>query len=179
MTTISQELNQLERAINQTLTSHRERLTRQQEQIQNLTQLMNLRQHDSLDAHCLSVMNRLIELLETDRASTDRVYDVLTALTQAKDAPQLTIDRQGEIATYLKMELADLAQRLQIDSPSKLSAAIHQPTAWAKLMAAHPDPDGYQWQYPISSKRGFFYHKTHLQVTGTKAVKLAVSSSLN
>jgi hypothetical protein len=176
MTTISQEINQLERVIHQTLTNHREHLTRQEEQMKCLTQLLNSRQNGSLDAHCLSAMNRLIELLN-DRQSTDRVHTILNSLTQAKDATDLTIDEHGEVAAVMKLELADLAQRLQIEPPSKLSAATNNPTAWAQLMAKHADPDGYKWQLP-GFKRGF-YHKTHLQVTGTKAIKLAPGSSLN
>jgi uncharacterized coiled-coil protein SlyX len=176
MTTISQEINQLERVIHQTLTNHREHLTRQEEQMKCLTQLLNSRQNGSLDAHCLSAMNRLIELLN-DRQSTERFHSILNSLTQAKDATDLTIDEHGEVAAVMKLELADLAQRLQIEPPSKLSAATNNPTAWAQLMAKHADPDGYKWQLP-GFKRGF-YHKTHLQVTGTKAIKLAPGSSLN
>ncbi len=176
MTTISQEINQLERVIHQSLASHREYLTRQEEQMKSLTQLLNSRQNGSLDAHCVSAMNRLIELL-TDRQSTDRVHNILNSLTQAKDATDLTIDEHGEIAAVLRLELADLAHRLQIQPPTKLSAAIANPDAWAQLMLKHADSDGYKWQLP-GFKRGF-YHKTHLTVTGTKAIKLAPGSSLN
>ncbi len=176
MTTISPELNQLERAISQTLASHSEHLDRQQKQIECLTQLLNLSNNGNLDAHCLSAMNRLIELLDSHQQSQDRVHSVLKSLTQAKDAPNLTIDRQGKIATCLRVELAELAQRLGIDA-LKLSAAIKNSTTWSNLMTKYPDPDGYEWQLP-NSKWGF-YHKTHLLVTGTKAVKLEPGSSLN
>jgi hypothetical protein len=176
MTTISQEFNQLERAINQSLTNHREQLSRQQAQITSLTQLLNSRHNDSLDLHCLSAMNRLIELLEAETQSTDRVYTVLNSLTQAKDAQHLTIDSEGKIATCLKVELAELARRLGVDL-LKLSAATKNLTTWSNLMARYPDPNGYEWQLP-GSKWGF-YHKTHLLVTGTKAVKLEPVASLN
>jgi hypothetical protein len=180
MTTISQELNQLERAINQSLTNHREQLSRQQAQITSLTQLLNSRHNDSLDLHCLSAMNRLIELLEAETQSTDRVYTVLNSLTQAKDAQHLTIDSEGQVAATLQLELAELAQRLKIDSPTKLSAAANSESAWLKLMTAHPDPDGYQWQRPVMPRfKLAFHHKTHRQFTGTKPVKLTSGSALN
>ena len=177
MTTIGKELNQLERAINQTLANHSEHLARQQEQIKCLTQHLNSRQNGSMDTYCLTAMNQLIELLDTSQQSNDRVHSVLKSLTQAKDAVNLTIDNQGEVAMCLKLKLAELAQRLGINSLTKLSAATNNLTAWSKLMATYPDPDGYQWQLP-GFKRGF-YHKAQLQVTGTKAVKLAPVSSLN
>jgi hypothetical protein len=61
----------------------------------------------------------------------------------------------------------------------KLSSASHAVKQWSKMITAHPDPDGYQWQFP-SSKRGFgLYHQTRLQIVGTKAVSLATGSPLN
>jgi hypothetical protein len=176
MTTISQEFNQLERAISQTLASHSEHLDRQQKQIECLNQLLNSSKNGNLDAHCLSAMNRLIELLDSNQQSQDRVHSVLKSLTQAKDAQNLTIDPHGKIATCLKVELAELARRLGVN-PLKLSAATKNPTTWSNLMAKYPDPDGYEWQLP-GSKWGFYY-KTHLLVTGTKAVKLEPVASLN
>ena len=180
MTTITQELNHLERAINQSLTNHREQLNRQQAQITALTQLLNSRHNDSLDVHCLSAMNRLIEMLAAETQSIDRVHTVLNSLTQAKDAQHLTIDSEGQVAATLQLELAELAGRLKIDSPTKLSAAANSASAWLKLMNTHPDPDGYQWQRPIGKRFGLaFYHKIHRQFTGTKPVKLTSGSSLN
>jgi hypothetical protein len=170
MKTINPKLNQLERAIDQTLTSHREQLQRQAEQINSLTQLLNTRQTLSLDEHCTSAMHRLTELLDRHQQANQQVYHVLTSLTETKDTQNLTLDCHGEIATCLKLELGELAQRLGIDRPSKLSTAANNTGAWSKLMAAYPDPDGYQWQLP-AGKRGF-YHQTHLQAIGTKTISL-------
>jgi DNA-binding SARP family transcriptional activator len=176
-TTIVQEFDRLAQSVNASLTTHRQQLQREQEQIKCLTQLLNSCLDSSLDDHCISAINRLIELLDRHQQSATQVYDVLNTLTQAKDVRDLTIDSQGEIATCLKVELGELAQRLGIDRLTKLSTAAHNAADWSKLMAAYPDPDGYQWQLP-PSKRGF-YHKTHLQVVGTKTVKLVPGSSLN
>jgi hypothetical protein len=177
MTTINQELDRLAQSVNQTLTTHHQQLQIQQEQIKSLTQLLNSCRNSSVDSHCISAIERLIEILDRHQQSASEVYRVLNALTQAKDARNLTIDAQGEIATYLKLELGELAQRLGIDRLTKLSTAAHNATAWSNLMGEYPDPEDYQWQFP-SFKRGF-YHKTHQEVVGTKTVKLAQSSSLN
>lgn len=179
MTTISQELDRLEQSIQKTLCSHQELLQLQQQQLECLTQLLNSRRAASLDAHCVSAIDRLTELLDRHQQANYQVYSVLSALKQAKDASALTIDPQGEIATYLKLTLGELTQRLKIDPPTKLSTAAYNASAWSNLMAKSPDPEGYQWQFP-ALKRGFgFYHQTHLQVTGTKAVELLPSESLN
>ncbi len=177
MTTINQEFDLLAQSVNQTLTTHHQQLQLQQEQIKSLTQLLNSCRNSTVDSHCISAIERLIEILDRHQQSAAQVYSVLNALTQAKDARNLTIDTQGEIATYLKLELGELAQRLGIDRITKLSTAANSTTGWSKLMAEYPDPDDYQWQFP-SVKRGF-YHKTHQQVIGTKTVKLVSSSSLN
>jgi hypothetical protein len=177
MTTINQELDRLAQSVNQTLTTHHQQLQIQQEQIKSLTQLLNSCRNSSVDSHCISAIERLIEILDRHQQSASEVYRVLNALTQAKDARNLTIDEQGEIATYLKLELGELAQRLGIDRLTKLSTAAHNATTWSNLMGEYPDPEDYQWQFP-SFKRGF-YHKTHQEVVGTKTVKLAQSSSLN
>ena len=175
--TIVQEFDRLAQSVNESLTTHRQQLQREQDQIKCLTQLLNSCLSSSLDDHCVSAINRLIALLDRHQHSATQVYDVLNTLTQAKDVRDLTIDSQGEIATCLKLELGELAPRLGIDRLTKLSTAAHNAADWSKLMAAHPDPDGYQWQLP-PTKRGF-YHKTHLQVVGTKTVKLVPGSSLN
>jgi hypothetical protein len=177
MTTISQELDRLEQSIQQSLSSHHELLKLQQQQSESLIQLLHARRDASLDQHCLSSIDRLTALLDRHQQANYQVYSVLTALKQAKDARDLMIDPQGEVATYLKLELGELATRLKIEPATKLSNAANYTATWSKLMAAHPDPDGYQWQYP-NVKRGFF-HKTHMQVTGTKAAQIAPSTSLN
>ena len=176
-TTINQEFDRLAQSVNQTLTTHQQQIQLEREQIKCLTQLLSSCVNFSLDEHCLSAIKRLTELLEQQQQSSTQVFNILTTLTQAKDTQHLTIDQRGEIATCLKLELGELAQRLKIDKFTRLSTATHNLTTWSKLMIAHPDPDGYQWQFP-SSKRGF-YHNTHLQVTGTKTVKLVTNSSLN
>jgi hypothetical protein len=187
MTTISQELEacvttavvRLEQSIQKTLSSHQELLQLQQQQVECLTELLNSRRDASLEAHCSIAIDRLTALLDRHQQANYQVYSVLTALKQAKDAPALTIDPQGEVATYLSLTLGELTQRLKIDPPTKLSKAAYSATAWSKLMAESPDPEGYQWQFP-AIKRGFvFYHQTQLQVIGTKAVELAPSESLN
>jgi hypothetical protein len=177
MTTISQELDRLEHSIEQTLSNHHQLLKLQQQQFECLNQLLNACHNSSLDEHCLSAINRLTELLDRSQQASDLVYHVLNTLQQAKDARDLTIDPQGEVATCLKLELGALAARLKIEPPTKLSTATNTTTAWSKLMNSHPDPDGYQWHYPVS-KRGL-YHKTHLQITGTKPVRLAPIASFN
>lgn len=180
MSTIAQELNQLERAINQNLTSHREQLTRQQDQMSGLTQLLNARKDDHLDPHCISAINRLIELLNTNQQSTSQVQNILNSLTQAKDAKNLTVNDNGDLVTSMELEVGELAKRLKIDSPTQISTAANSSTTWAKLMNAHPDPDGYQWQRPVTKRFKLrLYHQTHLQITGTKAVKLVSGSVLN
>jgi hypothetical protein len=176
-TTIDQEFDRLSQSVNQTLTSHQQQLQLEREQIKCLTQLLSSCVNFSLDEHCLSAIKRLTELLERHQQSATQVCDVLNTLTQAKDARNLTIDDQGEIATTLTLELGELAQRLGINPPTRLSKAAHNQAAWSKLMSSHPDPDGYQWQAP-NFKRGF-HHNPHLKVIGTKAVKLAPTSSLN
>jgi uncharacterized coiled-coil protein SlyX len=177
MTTLNQEFDLLAQSVNQTLTAHHQQLQLQQQQIKSLTQLLNSCRNSTVDSHCISAIERLIEILDRHQQSATQVYSVLNALTQAKDARNLTIDPQGEIATYLKLELGELAQRVGITQLTKLSTAANSAIAWAKLMTEYPDPDDYQWQFP-SFKRGF-YHKTHLEVIGTKTVKLASTSSLN
>ena len=180
MSTIAQELNQLEQAINQNLTSHREQLTRQQAQILALTQLLNSRGSNPLDAHCVSAIDRLIELFSKNQQSTDRVQQTLTSLIQAKDAPNLTLDKDNNLVTSMDLEVSELAQRLGLDSVSKLSAAARSSTMWAKLMNDYPDPDNYRWERPtIDRFKLGFYHLTQLKVTGTKPVKLVSGSALN
>jgi hypothetical protein len=174
MTTIGKEINQLELAISKALTSHGEKLELQQEQIKCLTQLLNVRPIETLDSHCLSAISRLTDILDRHQQSNQQVYNILTSLKEAKNAQNLTLNHHGEISIYLKLELPELAQRLKIDRATKLSAA-NSPTAWSKLMDTHPDPEGYLWQFP-EFKRGF-YNKTHLQVTGIKAIEFAGDSS--
>jgi hypothetical protein len=176
MTIIDREFDRLAQSVHQTLTTHQHQLQQQQEQIKSLTQLLNSCRNTTVEPHSLSAIDRLTELLDLHQQGNDRVCSILTTLTQAKDAPILTIDSQGEVATTLKLELAQLAQRLGIDS-LKLSKAAHRVSEWSKLMAAHLDADGYQWQFP-GFKRGF-YHNLHLQIIGTKSVVLAAGSSLN
>ena len=177
MTTLNQEFERLAQSVNQTLIAHQHQLEIEQTQIQCLTQLLNSCSNSGLDTHCVSAIDRLTDLLDRHQQSATQVYNVLNTLTQSKDAQYLTIDSQGEIATYLKLEPAELASRLGIAFSRSLLTAANHAHAWSKLMQAHPDPDGYQWQFPIT-KRGFF-HKTHLHVIGTKTVKLVTSSPLN
>jgi DNA-binding SARP family transcriptional activator len=176
-TTIDREFDRLSQSVNQTLTTHQQQLQLEREQIKCLTQLLSSCVNFSLDEHCLSAIKRLTELLERHQQSATKVCDVLNTLTQAKDARNLTIDSQGEMATTLTIELAELAQRLGINPPTKLSKAAHSENAWSRLMNTHLDPEGYQWQAP-NFKRGF-HHNPKLKVIGTKAVKLASGSSLN
>ena len=185
MTTLNPELDlqqeqlcqRLVQSVNQTLTTHQQQLQLEREQIKCLTQLLSSCENFSVDEHCLGAVKRLTELLDRHQKSADRVYDVLNTLTQAKDAQALTLDSQGEIATSMKLQLGELAKRLGIARLSKLSSATHHQTEWSKLMSAHSDPEGYQWQFP-GFKRGFF-HQTHLQIVGTKTVNLVTGSSLN
>ena len=176
-TTIDREFDRLAQSVNQTLTTHQQQLQLEREQIKCLTQLLSSCVNFSLDEHCLSAIKRLTELLERHQQSATQVCDVLNTLAQAKDARNLTIDSQGAMATTLTLELTELAQRLGINPTTKLSKAVHNQAAWLRLMNSYLDPDGYQWQAPIF-KRGF-HHNPHLKVIGTKAVKLAPSSSLN
>jgi hypothetical protein len=180
MTTLNQEFDRLAQSVSQTLSIHQQQLQLQQAQIKSLTQLLHsCRNSGSLDAHCLSAMERLTTLLDRHQQENERICGLLdSTLTQAKDARDLTVTASGELATTLKLELAQLAQRLGVDL-LKLSAASHTATKWSKLMAAHPDPDGYQWQFPVA-KRGFgLYHQTRQQIVGTKAVSVAGGSPLN
>ncbi len=167
----------LVQSVNQTLTTHQQQLQLEREQIKCLTQLLSSCENFSVDEHCLGAVKRLTELLDRHQQANDRVYDVLNTLTQAKDARSLTLDDRGELATSMKLQLGELVKRLGIARLSKLSSATHQQTEWSKLMTAHPDPEGYQWQFP-GFKRGFF-HQTHLQVIGTKTVNLVTGSALN
>jgi hypothetical protein len=177
MATIHQEFDRLAQSVNETLTNHHQELQLEREQIKCLTQLLSSAKNFNLDQHCIGAIDRLTGLLDRHQQATDRVYNVLSTLTQAKDSKNLTIDSQGEIATCLKLELGALAQRLGIDPFTKLSKATHRSADWSKLMTAHPDPEGYQWQFP--GFKGGLYHKTNLQIVGTKTVKLAPNSSLN
>jgi hypothetical protein len=177
MTTIHQEFDRLAQSVNQTLTTHQQELQLEREQIKCLTQLLSSAANFNLDQNCISAIQRLSELLDRHHQATDRVYNVLNTLTQAKDAKDLTIDSQGEMATSLKLDLSALAQRLKIDPHMKLLKAIRNPTEWSNLMKAHPDPDLYQWQFP--GFKGVFHDKTHLQILGTKTVKLVTGSSQN
>jgi hypothetical protein len=179
MTTISQELDRLEQSISHTLSSHQELLQLQQKQVECLTQLLNSRRDAALDSHCTSAIERLTTLLDRHQQANYQVYNVLSALKQAKDAQSLTLNDRGEIATCLKLELGELAKRLKIDQPNKLLAAANSPVSWAKLMQAHIDAEGYQWQFPAAKNRLGFYHKTKLQAIGTKAVTLESSNSTN
>ncbi len=179
MTTINQELDRLEQSIKQTLSSHQELLQLQQKQVECLTQLLNSRRDAALDSHCTSAIARLTELLDRQQQANYQVYNVLNALKQAKDTQALTLDARGEIATCLKLELGELAQRLKIDQPTKLYAAANSPVSWAKLMRAHVDAEGYQWQFPATKHRLGFYHKTKLQAIGTKAVTIVSGNSAN
>jgi hypothetical protein len=176
-TIIDREFDRLAQSVNQTLTTHQHQIELEREQIKCLTQLLSSCVNFNPDQECLTAIKRLTELLEQHQQAATQVVAVLNTLTQAKDARSLTIDSQGEIATCLKLELSELAQRLKIDKFTKLSTAAHNATDWSKLMLAHPDPDGYQWQFP-RAKRGF-YHNTHLQVIGTKTVQLVSASSSN
>jgi hypothetical protein len=177
MTTLNHEFEQLAKSVNQTLITHQHQLEIEQTQIQCLTQLLNSCANSGLDTHCVSAIGRLTDLLDRHQQSATQVYNVLNTLTQSKDAQYLTIDSQGDIATYLKLELGELAPRLGIAAIRDLLTAANNAKAWSKLTTAYPDPDGYQWQFPIA-KRGFF-HKTHLHAIGTKTVKLVTSSPLN
>ncbi len=177
MTTLNQEFERLAQSVNQTLITHQHQLEIEQTQIQCLTQLLNSCANSGLDTHCVSAIDRLTELLDRHQQSATQVYNVLNTLTQSKDAQYLTIDDRGEIATYLKLELGELAPRLGMAANVNLLTAANSVTAWSKLMKVYPDPDGYQWQFP-TAKRGFF-HKTHLHAIGTKTVKLVTSSPLN
>lgn len=180
MATLNQEFDRLAQSVNQTLSIHQQQLQLQQEQIKSLTQLLDSsRTSSNLDAHCLSAIERLTTLLDRHHQENERVCGVLDrTLTQAKDAQELTIDASGEASTVLKLELAELAQRLDVDL-LQLSNACHSAKQWSKTIAAHPDPDGYQWQFPVS-KRGFgLYHQTRRQIVGTKPVSLATGSSDN
>ncbi|PSB40306.1 hypothetical protein [Chamaesiphon polymorphus] len=177
MTIIDREFDRLAQSVHQTLITHQQQLQQQQAQIKSLTQLLNSCRNTTVEPHSLSAIDRLTELLDLHQQGNDRVCSILTTLTQAKDAEVLTIDSQGEMATSLKLELTQLAQRLGIESVTKLSKAAHRISEWSKLMSAHPDADGYQWQFP-GFKRGF-YHNTRLQIVGTKPVAFAAGSSLN
>ncbi len=168
---------QITRSVDRTLTEHQHHLQLEREQINCLMQLLNSRKDLSLDTHCLGAIERLTTSLDRHQQAADRVYDAIAMLAQAKDAKLLTIDDRGEIATSVKLELSQLAQRLGIAQINKFSAATHSVTDWSKLMRLHPDPEGYQWQFP-GFKRGF-YHKTNLQIVGTKPVDLATGSQLN
>jgi hypothetical protein len=179
MTTISQELDRLEQSIGHTLSSHQESLQLQQKQVECLTQLLNSRRDAALDSHCTSAIDRLTELLDRHQQANDRVYNVLNSLKQAKDAKMLTLDKSGEIATCLKLDLAELAVRLKIDRPNKLFAAANSPVRWAKLMQAHVDAEGYQWQFPARKHRLGFYYNAKLQAIGTKAVTLGAGNPAN
>jgi hypothetical protein len=179
MTTTTPELNQLEITINQTLASHKERIQLQQAQIQSLTQLLNTRRNSSLDKHCISAMNRLVELLDRHEQSNGQVYNILTSLKDAKSLQHLTLDNNGEMVTYLNLELDELARRLGISRAAKLLTAAHNKVAWLKLMTTYPDPDGYKWQFPTTkSKGGFgFYHKNSVHAIGVKAIDVSAGNS--
>ncbi len=179
MTTISQEIDRLEHSLKQTLTSHHDLLQLQQKQVECLTQLLNSRRDAELDSHCAIAISRLTELLDRHQQANYQVYNVLNALKQAKDTQTLTLDSQGEIATCMKLELGELAKRLKIEQPNKLLAAANNPISWSKLMTAHTDAEGYQWQFPSAKRRLGFYHKANLQAIGTKPVKLAPGNSSN
>jgi hypothetical protein len=179
MTTTTPELNQLEITINQTLATHRERIQLQQEQIHSLTQLLNTRRNSSLDNHCTSAMNRLVELLDRQEQSNGQVYNILTSLKDAKSLQNVTIDGKGEMVTYLDLELNELAQRLGVPKAAKLLTAARNKVAWLKLISTYADPDGYQWQFPTTkSKGGFgFYHKNSLHAIGVKAIEIGAGKS--
>ncbi len=177
MTTITQEFDRLAQSVNETLSNHSRQLQLQKQEIESLTQLLNSCRQNSLDSHCLHAIERLTTLLDFQSQSIERIDEVLSTLTQAKDAQALTIDDRGELVTSMQLELSQLAERLKIDRVNSLAKATHSITTWSKLMSSHPDPDGYQWQFP-GFKRGF-YHKTNLQIIGTKATKLESGSTLN
>jgi hypothetical protein len=176
-TIIDREFDRLTQSVSQTLVIHQQQLELEREQIKCLTQLLSSCVNFRPDENCLMAIKRLTELLESHQQSATQVVDVLQTLTQAKDTLSLTIDSRGEIATCLKLELGELAQRLKIDKFTQLSTAAHHLTDWARLMTAHPDPDGYQWQFPLS-KPGF-YHNARLQIIGTKTVSLESGSASN
>jgi hypothetical protein len=169
---------QLSQSVNQALIKHQQELQLEREQIKCLTQLLSSCINFSPDEHCLLAIKRLTELLERHQQASDRVCTVLNTLTQSKDAQDLTVNDQGEVVTCLRLDLTELTQRLKID-PAKqaknLAAAIRNPVAWSTLMNAHPDPDGYQWQFP-RSKRGF-YDRRNLKIVGTKMVTIEASPS--
>ena len=175
MITTTQELNQLEITISKTLASHRERIQLQQEQIHSLTQLLNTRRNSSLDDHCVSAMNRLVELLDRHEQSNGQVYNILTSLKDAESFQNVTLDGRGEMVTQLNLELDKLAQRLGIPHSAKLLNAAHSKFAWARLMVNYPDPDGYKWQFP-GFKRGL-YHQHHRLAVGVKAIDISAGKS--
>jgi hypothetical protein len=171
--------HQLSQSVNQALIKHQQELQLEREQIKCLTQLLSSCINFSPDEHCVVAINRLTELLDRHQQASDRVCNVLNTLTQAKDAQGLTVNDQGEVVTCIRLGLSELAQRLKIDQDHKLSAAIRNPLTWSKLINAHPDPDGYQWQFP-RSKRGF-YRRSNLVIVGNKkvAIEAAPSAALN
>ncbi len=144
-----------------------------------MTQLLNTRRNSSLDTHCTSAMNRLVELLDRHEQSNGQVYNVLTSLKDAKSLQNVTLDGKGEMVTYLNLELDELAKRLGVPKAAKLLTAAHNKVTWLKLMATYPDPDGYKWQFPkIESKGGFgFYHKNSVQAIGVKAIDVSAEKS--
>lgn len=176
-TIIDREFDRLAQSVNQTLTTHQHQIELEREQIKCLTQLLSSCVNFHPDPECLTAIKRLTELLDRHQQSATQVANVLNTLTQAKDARNLTINSQGEIATCLKLTLGELSQRLKIAKFTTLSDAVHHAPDWQKLMLAHPDPEGYQWQFP-RAKRGF-YHNTRLEIIGTKTVNLAPTSSSN
>lgn len=187
MTTIAPERNQSAQSIAQSLSNHRERLTTQQQRIESLTTLFNVPRNNHTNPECLNAIARLIDALDREHQVSDRVYDALSLLAcspatvpaQAKDAPPLTLTPQDNLATYLQLGLNDLAARLKIGSATKLYAAAHSNQDWSKLMSAHPDPEGYQWQFPKQKSGMAFYHKPKLQAIGMKVVEIKDNNSSN
>lgn len=176
MTTTIPNRDPLERSIVQSLSHHRDILTSQQQRIESLATALAARQNGSVDAEDLNAMVRLIDVIERQHQVNDRVYDVLTSLTQAKEAQPLTV-ANDKLVNYRQLGLSELAQRLKIEPATRLAAATNHLNAWSKLMAAHPDPEGYRWEFP-KSKRGLtFYHRTKVQVFGTKIADVVANQN--
>ncbi len=176
MTTLVSNREQIERSIVQSLSHHRDILTSQQQRVESLAKSLAASQDGSVAAEDLNAMVRLIDAIEHQHQVNDRIYDVLTSLTQAKEAQPLTV-ANDKLVNYLQLGLSELAQRLKIEPVTRLAAATNHLKSWSRLMAAHPDPEGYQWEFP-KSKRGLgFYHRTKVQVFGTKIADVVANQN--
>jgi hypothetical protein len=150
MNATTDKSTELKTIIEAIVSSHQEQILKQQEQIEQLNQLLDLQREYHTN------LRNAIELPKY----THRVNLNLTASDIS--------DRRGEVGTYYKLELSQLASRLGIVPDTKLSAATKNKAAWLKLMEQYIDPDGYQWQYP--GLRVGFYHQPDLEIIGTKAI---------